>query len=159
MKSCTFQNRLGLKSHFRASLRQTRKPPTSIHTTLSGSWEPSNAGLYRSAGRSGRDFSRKPETKMREVTRNVRIQHPQPTQNPSRTPRIHPPHFLSFLLYLLPSPPLHHPDHHATPLPELRVSITSGTPVGLPAASPPFSFNPCPPISPQGTTDTSPTYL
>ena len=59
--------------------------------------------------------------------------------------------FFSFHLSLLPSPLLHHSGRHATPLPELYVSVTSSVPAGLHPASPPSSFNPYPPTAPPGT--------
>ena len=53
---------IGSKKVARASPTQTVKSPVTVHTVRSGCVVPSSAVLYRSAGRSGRTFSRKPET-------------------------------------------------------------------------------------------------
>lgn len=46
-------------------LQRPPKPPATVRTALSGPRKPSNAVLYRSAARSGRVFSHKPETNVR----------------------------------------------------------------------------------------------
>lgn len=123
---------------------------------MSGPRKSFNASLYRSAEWFGCVFFRKPETVVGELwrspdTSHVGLRYPRPIQNPSRTTRLHPPHFLPFLLPLLPSSPLHNPGRHATPLPDLYVSVTFSVSAVLHSVSPSLPFNSCPSTTPLGT--------
>lgn len=133
----------------RSSPRRTHKPPASIRTALSEQQRTNQWGpiLVRRVIRAWflPQTGDKRGGALRESGHQTRrTPTPWPTQNPSRTPRLHTPHFLSSFLSCLRR-------RHDTPLPKLYVSIVSSIPAVLYPASPPLLFNLSPPTALRGT--------
>ena len=117
-----------LDHRVRASPRRIRKPHVTIQTVLSGPRKPSNAILYRSAGRSRSDYPAKRRQKCGRFTR-VRTRETYESDTPGPPKTFPDPATPSFLFSLLPpfsfavtAPPLPRPPHH-TPVQKIVASL------------------------------------